>query len=307
MWDCEAYLRKLAQRVEPTAAQKAAASGSQNHLREVLQSGTFGSRIIDAYLSGSYARDTALAPIDDVDIIVVVDPEGWPRSLWSETPEPDKILQSFARAIRRRYPNSSVSLQRRSVCLTLNHLHIDVVPAIELDDDRERIRIPDADSGEWIISAPRRHTAIATEINRKQQSRFKPTVKLLKHWNHQLPEKARLKSFAVETLAGTLFNNVKLPSLQEGLRLFFDFVASRVDRASLYEWPHDYGVHMSVWSHELPDLAGTGTNLLSKVDDDRRGRFLEHALRSRDRLAQAGRARDTAAATVYLASALRMG
>jgi hypothetical protein len=61
-----------------------------------------------------------------------------------------------------------------------------------------------------------------------------------------------------------------------------------------------------VWSHELPDLAGTGNNLLNKVDDDRRGRFLENAIRSRDRLVQADRARDAAAATVHLTGALRM-
>ena len=94
--------------------------------------------------------------------------------------------------------------------------------------------------------------------------RFKPEVKLLKYWNHQLPETARLKSFAIETLAATLFRNVNLPSLQEGLRLFFDFLAGRKNEAVLYQWDKNYGIHMSLWSHELPDLAGTGRISLPK-------------------------------------------
>lgn len=40
------------------------------------------------------------------------------------------VLESFATAIRRRYALSSVYGQRRSVRLELNHLDIDVVPAI---------------------------------------------------------------------------------------------------------------------------------------------------------------------------------
>ena len=149
MWDREVSLRELTRQIEPSAAQKAAASRSQNYLRVLLQSQQFGRRILDAYLSGSYARDTALAPIDDVDIVVVVDPAGWPRQFLSEAPEPDQILQSFARAIRHRYPEAAVYLQRRSVCLTLDHVDIDVVPAIELCGEGHRIRIPDTDSGEW--------------------------------------------------------------------------------------------------------------------------------------------------------------
>lgn len=306
MWDCEQSLRELARSVEPTAAQKAAASRSQNYMRTLLQSGQFGDRVVGGYLSGSYARDTALAPIDDVDIIVLIDPEGWPRNFWSAKPEPEQILQSFARAIRYRYPNSSVHVQRRSVCLTLNHLYIDIVPGIECHDGGDRIQIPDTDSGDWITSAPKRHTAIATEINQMHGGRFKPEVKLLKYWNYQLPQSARLKSFAIETLAATLFSNVNLPSLQEGLGLFFDFLAGQNDQAVLYQWPKNYGIHMSVWSHKLLDLAGTGSNLMAKVDDGRREKFLDQAIRSRDRLIAARKARNAVSAVEHIGAALRM-
>jgi len=305
MWDCEADLRQMASGVEPTAAQKSAASRSHNYLRDLLLTGQFGRRVIDSYLSGSYARDTAISPIDDVDIIVVVDPAGWMTSLWSTRPEPDRILGSFASAIRYRYQDSSVYVQRRSVCLTLYHLNIDVVPAVSVSGGGQ-IEIPDADTGEWIKSAPKRHTQIAQEINLARGGRFKPLVKLLKCWNSQLPQTACLRSFAIETLAATLFRNVGLPTLQEGLRLFFDFVAGHSDQAVLYRWSQNYGIQMNGWAHELPDLAGSGSNLLARVHRDQRVRFLEHAVRSRDALILAERARTQDGAVRYIGSALRM-
>jgi hypothetical protein len=305
MWNCEDYLRELARSVEPTAAQKASASRSQQYLRDLLRQGQFGSRILDAFLSGSYARDTAISPIDDVDIVVLIDSDGWKGGIWDARPEPEKILQSFARAIRYRYPESSVHVQRRSVRLEMFHLNVDVVPAIDLGD--LEIEIPDGDSQGWIKSAPRRHTCIATEINQANRGLFKPLVKLLKYWNRQLPDSSYLKSFAIETMAGTLFRNVSLPTVQDGLRLFFDFVAGRDGKAILFEWPSNYGVHLSWWAHELFDLAGTGSNLVERVDASRRRKFLDQAVRSRDLLAAAEKARDSTFAASYLGRALKMG
>lgn len=305
MWDFEPELRSFVAKIEPSAAQKTTASTSHNYLRSLLNSGQFGNRILDSYLSGSYARDTALSPIDDVDIIFVVDPRGWPTGLLATRPNPDQILKSFAGAIRYRYPNSSVYMQRRSVCLSLNHLDIDVVPAISTNGAGKQILIPDVNTDSWIASAPKVHTEIGVQINKIAGGRFKPLVKLLKYWNAQLPETARMKSFAVETIAATLFQRVSLPSLQEGLRLFFDFVAGLDDQACLYTWTSRYGVSLSYWADEIPDLAGTGGNLAAGLDSGRRTRFLEHAVRSRDALIAAERARTMDSAIGYILAALR--
>jgi hypothetical protein len=306
MWDCESELRRLVRGIEPSSAQKSGASRSHNHLRNLLDTGEFGNRIVDSYLSGSYARDTAISPIDDVDIIVVVDPEGWPRRFLNSHPDPDSVLQSFARAIRYRYPHSRVHVQRRSVRLNLYHLDIDVVPAIALKGDRQLVEIPDADSEEWLTSAPRRHSEIATEINLTHGGRFKPLVKLLKYWNCRLPKTADLKSFAIETMAARVFCNVGLPTIQDGLRRFFDFMAGRADQAILYRWTDNYGIQLSWWAHEVPDLAGTGSNLVARVDSERRKKFLEHAIRARDALIQAERARTPESSVQRIGSALRM-
>lgn len=80
-------------------------------------------RIVESYLSGSYARETAIRPLEDVDIIFLIDPRHWPISLFASYPEPDAVLKTFSNAIRRRYQDSSLRTQNRSVRLRLIHLN----------------------------------------------------------------------------------------------------------------------------------------------------------------------------------------
>ena len=161
------------------------------------------------------------------------------------------------------------------------------MPAVEADSKGNIVWVPDSDSGSWIKSAPKFHSEKATEINQRRNGRFKPLVKLLKYWNSNLPSTANLKSFAVETMVARLFNSIDLSSLEEGLALYFDFVASLDGKSRLYDWSHKFGMSLNWWATEIPDLAGTGSNLVSNLDAERRQRFVGHAIRSRDRMAQA--------------------
>lgn len=108
------------------------AKRSQIYLRKRLDSGGIGARIVDDYLSGSYRRKTAIAPLKDVDIIFLIDPRGWPGALLglSDRPKSSDVLGSFATALRYRYPKTSAFTQRRSIRLELQHLMVDCVPAI---------------------------------------------------------------------------------------------------------------------------------------------------------------------------------
>src|ERR1051325_5636005 len=155
---CDSQLRDLVRKIEPTPTQKSGAARSQNYLRQVLNSGAMAARIEGSYLSGSYARGTAIHPLDDVDIIFMVNPSYWRKSFSllfgsSDYPAPDTILKSFARAIRYRYQVSSVFGQRRSVCLQLYHLNIDVVPAVKDHQHPDLIRIPDTLANKWIVTS----------------------------------------------------------------------------------------------------------------------------------------------------------
>ena len=288
---CETQLWELVRSIEPTQTQKDGAVRSQNYLREILNTGQMAARIRKSYLSGSYARSTAIYPLDDVDIIFSIDPSFWPSStsIFTESsglPSPTTVLDSFANAIRYRYPISSVYGQRRSVRLQLYHLDIDVVPAIQDENNTKLIRIPDSDTNQWIFSSPLRHSENATAVNRLQDGKFKPLVRLLKYWNGNLPSTAKFKSFAIETMAVRIFRSFKFGSLQEGLRLFFDFIVFASGNQAVFSWKDRYGISLGWLACSIPDAAETGTNIVATIDEERRKRFVENAIRSRNKMVE---------------------
>lgn len=305
----ESQLWGLVGEIEPTATQKNGAVRSHNHLRSVLNSGNMANRILGSYLSGSYSRDTAIRPLDDVDIIFLIDPSKWSPGFLSllDRPKPEAVLQTFANAIRYRYPVSSAYGQRRSVRLELNHLDIDCVPAIEEGPGSDFIWVPDREADDWIKSSPKRHAANATAANQQNGGRLKPLVKVLKYWNGNLPSTAKVRSFMIETMAVTMFRNIEFQSLEHGLLMFFDFLASFDGQAHAFQWSNHYGISMGWLGVNVPDLAGTGTNVAARVDSTRKKKLLEHATRSRDRMLEAKRALSADTALNRVSRALRSG
>jgi len=286
--DTERPIANVLSHLEPTPEQKDGAVRSHHYLRERLEEKRIGSRILDHYLSGSYARDTAIQPLDDVDIIFVVDPTFWGRSMLSSRPSPEAVLRTFQGAIRYRYQESSLRLQRVSVRLRMNHLDIDVVPAIaDHAEDDERLYIPDRHDNKWVLTAPKKHTRNAIEVNKRRGELFKPLVKLLKGWNGGLPAAAQTKGFAVETMAIRLFSEIRFTTLDEGLLRFWDFLAWQGGEDPVYQWKQDYGISLRNWTPQVLDVAETGSNTLGRPTREACERFLSYAGKSRDLLAQA--------------------
>jgi hypothetical protein len=296
----DSMLRSIVTKGEPTESQFSSASRSHNYLRDVLSSGQFGYRLVDDYLSGSYARGTAIYPLDDVDIVFEFDPKAY-ASLFR--PDVDQVLQSFARAIRHRYKESRVEVQNRSVGLKLYHLDIDVVPAIATLE-AGYVLVPDRRDGTWIRSAPKLHTAWGRELNKRTNGQFKPLVKLLKIWNRQGPQNAQVRSFLIETIAMRMFLNMPLNSVFEGAYLFFDMLSSFAWESKL-SWNTTFGVQLGFWlGNSVPDIAETGINVAEGMEEALRERFIRRAVRSRDGLLAARNARYIETGAQHIAEAI---
>jgi hypothetical protein len=189
----------------------------------------------------------------------------------------------------------------------MEHLHIDVVPAVVDENNPAWLRIPDVKDRQWIATAPKVHSAIATDLNGKMDGLFKPLVRLLKGWNAGLPETARFKSFAVETLAGRLFGSCRPSSLTQGVTLFLDFASWRGGNGAHFNWTDSCGVDLGGWSGSMPDLAGTGSNLVAGYDSDRRAKFTMAARVARDAFLSAATARTSDTAWSYVGPRLMAG
>jgi hypothetical protein len=144
-------------------------------------------------------------------------------------------------------------------------------------------------------------------VNKANKGFFKRVVKLLKAWNGHLPESARFKSFAIETLAATLFTNARMTSVPDGVFMFFDFICYLGSADPTMSWSDSYGLGVSKWwGCTIPDLAGTGSNVGAKHDSGACQRFIEKARRSRDLLLKAERARYDDTTENYIHDALKV-
>lgn len=302
----ESELEAIAGALEPTAEQKEGAQRSQRAIRSALDTGNMAARITGDYLIGSYARHTAIAPLDDVDIMFVVEPAAWELSVWTGKPDPKKVLDTFARAIRLRYQQSEVAVQRRSVGLRLHHLDIDVVPAIPTGRENF-VLIPDRLANEWILTAPKVHSLRVTEVNRARSGLFVPLVKLLKGWNSGLHRDVALKSFSIETMALRIFATTPFGSLLEGCLRFFDFLCGRFNETTTFQWSGDFGIELAWHSlgYRVNDVAGTGSNLFASLSGARRRGFLSESVEARNLLTKAQKARFEHTCAQYLEAVFR--
>ena len=184
------YFRQFLSNIEPGENRVSAASTSHTAVRNHLNADEqFKDLLVDAFLAGSYARDTAYDPIKDVDIIVVCD--------WDE--EPAKLLTTLKAALDRHYNyKAKTSSQRRSIRIDLSHISLDIVPAKVASGNVTPLVVPDREQKQWVETNPKGHIQWVTDLNQatkqneNDQGRFVPLAKMVKH----------PKGFWIECLAG---------------------------------------------------------------------------------------------------------
>jgi hypothetical protein len=184
----------------------------QQNVRDAL-AGNFV--VLDSFLTGSYARDTMLAPLAqaDVDIFTVLDP----RYYNNHTPQ--GLLEKVRLQLRETYPRTPrVSKNGQAVTITFSDFVVDVVPAFYRQGGG--YLIADATAGRWLETDPKRHVELWSEANEFHQGDLVPLMKMLKAWNRKHTE--LLRSFHLETLALTVLTNVTISDFPSGLRFFFD-------------------------------------------------------------------------------------
>ena len=192
---------QFAQALELSEPEERNASQQQNSLRENLRR-TLGGFVTDR-LIGSYARRTAIRPLHDIDLLVVLDP-----AVHSDVSmaSPNACLRKVQRALAASYPNKvTPDLQRRSVGISFSGSGIDydVVPAFEVPGMQNVYRIPDRVGNVWIHTNPALHAERSTQANARAANKLKPVFKMLKYWRRTAG--CGLASFHMEALSWDVF------------------------------------------------------------------------------------------------------
>lgn len=147
----------------------------------------------ETFLSGSYARHTAINDINDVDVICVLD-------LDHAITEPETVLVWLQGILNKYY--SEVRLQGRSVgAKAAKGVWLDIVPSTLVAADDGPLWIPDRDAKQWVQTHPKGQIAAGLSKNKTTDGHYIHTVKLLKAWRDRLTtESCRPKSYILETL-----------------------------------------------------------------------------------------------------------
>ncbi len=216
--------------------------GSKSHLyiRSLLgnkwtQDPTFPRLIDGDFLSGSYARGTKIFPLDDIDVMMVIDGAGLYAIRKGETINAEvrgsshginpvmqhlnvngllssrKVIELFCDALRQSHPNSKVKPSGQAVNVQLaNGLGIDVVPCFHIiprNLEREFYYIPIGGTSDyWLTTNPKIDAEITEGFDLTHDGKFKGLVRLVKHWN-KVFNAGRLRSYHLETLTWWAFQD----------------------------------------------------------------------------------------------------
>ena len=147
----------------------------------------------DTFLSGSYARDTAINDINDVDVIWIVDIDRFKTD-----PE---VLLAWTEGILTKY-YSKTKRQGRSVgAQAAKGVWLDIVPATLIAADDGPLWIPDRTARDWVQTHPKGQIQAKSNKNKTTNGYYVSVIKLMKFWRDQLPtESCKLKSYILETL-----------------------------------------------------------------------------------------------------------
>jgi predicted nucleotidyltransferase len=195
------YFEGLISNIEPDPSNVKIAKKAHEKLRSILEKDEdIKDAKPDTYLSGSYARDTAIDDIKDVDVILLID-------LDHNKTAPDVVVAWLQGILQKHY--SKVVKQGRSVGVTTdNDFCLDIVPSVPISHREGPVWIPDRDIKCWVASHPKGQIAFGTSKNSETGGYYKPLVKIMKHWRDRLKNNdAKPKSYILESLVAYTLTN----------------------------------------------------------------------------------------------------
>jgi hypothetical protein len=226
---------KLKENLEITGLQSETVSTRQKNVREVVQSDL---QVLDSFLTGSYARNTMIAPLKeaDIDIFFVLDPKYFFQYNTGQNGGQAGLLDLVKRAVKKTYTvTPDISRNGQAVTIRFTDFVVDVVPGFNRKDSG--YLIPNSISQSWIPTDPKRHVEIISASNKTHNGDLIPLIKMIKGWNKN--NNKYFRSFHLEVLAYQIFEGVTISNYSSGMRWFFGKAKELIGKPNLD--PAGYG------------------------------------------------------------------
>jgi hypothetical protein len=262
------YFKDFLAEIEPSPSYKEdQAAGHQILRRRLANDDEFKKIHVNAFLQGSYKRNTAIHPGKDVDIVVVttIDPDAT---------TPAAANKRLGDCLSRYYKN--VEPQTRSFGVKLSYVTMDVVLATSryikksaamvealrradsldaaTDWIEHELLIPDRDLNRWVATDPKKQLAWTTDLNTSCGGYFVPLVKMFKWWRKETYGDPRYpKGYVLERFAGECVDAAKRDHAEGFVQLLQNLNSKFAAYAAIGQVPHlaDPGVPTHNVAHRL--------------------------------------------------------
>jgi hypothetical protein len=148
-----------------------------HEIRDVLRAaGVIG----DAFLQGSLARKTMLAPLRDIDMVVIM--AAAHADLLDDPDGPAAAMELIVEALTTAYPDAVVTSGCHAVKIDFGDggFTFDVVPAFEVGNERRDVRIADVDGRIWEVSNTRQLIQVIQDRNQACDGRWVRQARMTK-------------------------------------------------------------------------------------------------------------------------------
>lgn len=200
-----------------TGLQAQTVSTRQQNVRKVVEGGF---TVKESFLTGSYSRNTMIAPLSDadIDIFFVLDNQYY-YHYQGQNGGQAGLLDYLKRTLKKTYTKTpDISRNGQAVTIRFDDFMIDVVPAFYRQGGG--YLIPNSITQSWLSTDPKKHVELITSSNTAHDGDFIPLVKMIKSWNKNI--QSHFHSFHLETLALSIFTNITISDYPSGARYFFD-------------------------------------------------------------------------------------
>lgn len=134
---------------------------------------------------GSYGRWTAIKGISDLDMLYIM-----PKGKWDtyKNGKQSQLLTDVKDAIKTRYPNTNVHVDRLVVTVTYTNFHVEVQPVFEESDENGEsyFNYPDTyNGGSWKVTKPRQEIAAMKEFVDQKNKNLRRLCKMARAWKNK--------------------------------------------------------------------------------------------------------------------------
>jgi hypothetical protein len=210
--------RQFKANLEITSLQENITSTRQQNVRDAVATDF---QLLETFLTGSYRRNTMIAPLStaDIDVFLVLDAKYYGKQ------NQQSLLSSVMTTLKKKYPSTpKVKPDGQAVTITFTDFKVDVVPGFYRSGGG--FLIPDANLGRWISTNPKTHVELWSASNKEHEGALVPLIKMMKCWNRSNGDLFR--SFHLEVLVRHLLQGVWITDYPSGARWLFDKMRDNV-------------------------------------------------------------------------------